>query len=115
MPKEDTPCILLYEDEIDAAGPLKDFLELNGYEVFWAQDGAEFQEMLHKVSEKLSLAILDVMAPGLDGYQALEKLRDNPRTRDAPVVFPDCERRRRRRNTGTFARRGRLFAKACQS
>jgi putative two-component system response regulator len=36
---------------------------------------------------KADLILLDVMMPGLDGYAVLERLRENPQTRDIPVVF----------------------------
>lgn len=87
MPQSNPPCILLYEDEPDAAGPLKDFLELKGFEAIWAQDGDEFRRALAGCADRLSLAILDVMAPGLDGYEALGELRARPETAAVPVIF----------------------------
>lgn len=87
MPQHEPPCILLYEDEPDAAGPLKDFLELKGFEVHWAQDGEEFRTELASCADRLALAILDVMAPGMDGYEALAELRARPETAAVPVIF----------------------------
>ena len=42
-----------------------------------------------KIAEKQQpdLVLLDVMMPGMDGYEVCQKLKDNPETRDIPVIF----------------------------
>lgn len=79
--------ILLLEDEQDAGQLLKDFLELNGFNVLWFTDGQEALRQLPALQDMLRLAVLDVMVPGADGFAVLRRLREMPRTRNLPVLF----------------------------
>lgn len=64
--------ILLAEDELDFGGVLKQYLELNQFEVHWAKDGEEALSMVKK--QEYDICLLDVMMPKLDGFQLAEKL-----------------------------------------
>ncbi|MFF9204667.1 response regulator [Streptomyces sp. NPDC014986] len=59
-------------------------LELEGIEVVTAADGAECLEVVHQV--RPDLITLDVVMPRLDGLRTAARLRDDPRTRDLPLV-----------------------------
>lgn len=65
--------ILLVEDEVSIRGFLKINLLRNEFEVIEAESGEEGIEKA--IVEKPSIAILDVMLPGIDGFQVCEKLR----------------------------------------
>jgi two-component system, OmpR family, response regulator len=75
--------ILLCEDDPNLGMVLKNYLELNDYEVILERDGrlglAAFQR------EKFDLCLLDVMMPHVDGFTLAEDIRDiNP---DVPLFF----------------------------
>ena len=65
--------ILLVEDEVSIRGFLKINLIRNEFEVIEAGTGEEGIEKA--IKEKPSIAILDVMLPGIDGFQVCERLR----------------------------------------
>ncbi|MGW7050818.1 response regulator [Streptomyces sp. NPDC054887] len=60
-------------------------LELEGFEVVTAADGAEALDMVHQVSP--DVVTLDVVMPRLDGLRTAARLRDDPRTRHLPVAI----------------------------
>ena len=65
--------ILIIDDEEDLVALLKDSLESKGHVVLTAYDGAKGVEM---VKEQPELIILDIMMPGMDGYDVCQKIRD---------------------------------------
>lgn len=65
--------ILLVEDNQDLAQGLRYNLELEGYAVRLAEDGQEALELARETAP--DLIILDLMLPGIDGYQVLRTLR----------------------------------------
>ncbi|WP_338677956.1 response regulator [Streptomyces sp. SCSIO 30461] len=60
-------------------------LELEGFEVVTAADGAECLEVVHRV--RPDVITLDVVMPRLDGLRTAARLRADPRTRQVPVVI----------------------------
>ena len=74
--------VLVVDDEPHLVRAVRMYLELQGYTVFGAHSG---QEALDVVREKLpDLVILDVMMPGLDGFETLQELR---RVSNTPVIM----------------------------
>ena len=66
--------ILIAEDDEDIIGLLKLYLEKDGYELILATDGEEaFRKVL---KNKISLAILDIMMPKMNGYELTKKIRE---------------------------------------
>lgn len=77
--------VLVIEDEERIRTVLKYNLELDGFEVYLAEDG---QAGLELASEKRpDLILLDWMMPGLDGLQVLSKLKNDERTKGIPVFM----------------------------
>jgi two-component system OmpR family response regulator len=75
--------VLLCEDDSNLGMVLKNYLELNDFDVTLERDGrlglAAFQR------EKFDICLLDVMMPNMDGFQVAEEIRDiNP---DVPLFF----------------------------
>src|SRR5919198_5594040 len=74
------PRILLVEDEVHLARGIQFNLELEGYEVEVAGDGAQaLRRLMSAVEDAFDLVILDVMLPGLDGFELLQRLRQSGR------------------------------------
>jgi two-component system alkaline phosphatase synthesis response regulator PhoP len=76
--------ILLVDDEPDIIEFLKYNLEQNGYDVIVGHDGLQ---ALKKLSENPELIILDIMMPHLDGYEVYQKINENKKFRDVPIIF----------------------------
>jgi DNA-binding response OmpR family regulator len=74
--------ILVADDEAEIRSLLKLYLENEGYIVVEAVDGLEAMEKLK--SDKPDLCVLDIMMPGMDGYQVLRKLREDS---NIPVII----------------------------
>ena len=80
-----THTILLVDDSPVNLGLVVENLELQGYEVLVAQDG---EEALQRAEATLpDIILLDVMMPGMDGFEVCQRLKENERTRDTPVIF----------------------------
>jgi len=77
--------ILIAEDDDDVLETIQLNLELEGFEVHVARDGDQALAQARAVEPDLIL--LDVVMPGPDGIAVARKLKDDPRTRDVPVIF----------------------------
>jgi DNA-binding response OmpR family regulator len=67
--------ILIIEDNADLAFGLRNNLEIDGYEVDLAEDGAN--GLSRARGTRPDLIVLDLMLPGLDGYRVLRQLRED--------------------------------------
>lgn len=77
--------ILIVDDEEDNVILLEKRLKASGFETVSARDGDEALEQTFKYLPVLIL--LDIMMPKKDGYQVLEILRKNEKTKDIPVIL----------------------------
>lgn len=82
--KEPAP-VLLVDDESAIRTICRVNLEGEGLAVIEAKDGAEALEEVRR--ERPSLVLLDVMMPGVDGWDVAEQLAADSETRDIPIVF----------------------------
>jgi len=77
--------ILLVDDEIDTLLPLKMSLEAEDYLVLGASNGFEALELAK--TNIPDLILLDVMMPGMDGYEVCAQLKKDPVMRNIPVIM----------------------------
>ncbi|MGX4643377.1 response regulator [Massilia sp. SYSU DXS3249] len=78
------PLILAVDDEASNLQLLRQILQ-DHYRLLFAKDGARALELAHK--EKPDLILLDVMMPGMSGYEVCAALKASPETAPIPVVF----------------------------
>jgi two-component system alkaline phosphatase synthesis response regulator PhoP len=77
--------ILLVDDSPVVADVVRDALEPFGYQVSWIEDGDQVPLALKRGFP--DLIILDVMMPGVDGYQVCRDLRADSATADLPILM----------------------------
>ena len=76
--------ILVADDEVYMLRLLEMTFKKGGYEVISCRDGK--QALALAATALPQLIVLDVMMPGLDGLGALRQLKENPATKEIPVV-----------------------------
>ena len=84
-PEESAPLVLLVDDERSIRTICRVNLEGDGLAVSEAADGAEALEVVRRA--RPSVVLLDVMMPGVDGWDVAEQLAADDDTRKIPVIF----------------------------
>jgi two-component system alkaline phosphatase synthesis response regulator PhoP len=79
------PRILVVDDQPDIRLMCRVNLQLEGYEVLEAPDGEAGLEMAR--SERPDLVLLDVMMPGLDGWQFMKAIKADTATAEIPIIL----------------------------
>ena len=79
-----TPLILIADDEADIRDLLRILLEKEGYRVAEASDGERAVNLTRELAEEVSLIILDIMMPHMDGISAAAAIRAHT---NAPILF----------------------------
>lgn len=77
--------VFFIEDDTSIHSLLKATLELDGLDVEGFKDDREFFDMLKK--KKPDLLVLDLMLPGMSGYEILDTLKSDPKYKDIPVII----------------------------
>jgi adenylate cyclase len=80
-----TSRILIVEDEPINIQMLSAFLSGKGYEIEVASSGEGALEVLARV--RPNLILLDVMMPGIDGFETCRRIKATPALRDIPIIF----------------------------
>lgn len=77
--------ILIIDDSPTEVHILKGFLDKNGFDVVVAPDGKSGIKVA--IDEQPDLILMDVVMPGVNGFQATRKLSKTEETKDIPVVM----------------------------
>ncbi len=77
--------VLIVDDIAENIRVAANILRAKGYNVSYARDG---QSALNRVAQiSFDLILLDIMMPGMDGFEVCKKLKEDPASRDIPVIF----------------------------
>lgn len=90
--------IMVIDDESKIRQFLKDTLELREYEVLTAASGPDGLEQLKR--SPVDLVLLDLMMPVMDGYEVYHLLKEDPMTKDVPVIIVTAKGERKDRQLG---------------
>jgi len=77
--------ILIVDDEPNIIVPLQFLMEQSGYRVLVARSGEEAIESI--MQYRPDLVLLDIMLPGIDGFEVCEIVRLNPEWRHIRIIF----------------------------
>ena len=77
--------ILVVDDDRDICRSIEVILRLEGYDVRTANEGEEALAQATRLQP--DLVLLDMMMPGIDGYEVTKRLRDDPRTATASIIM----------------------------
>jgi two-component system cell cycle response regulator DivK len=78
------PYILVVDDFPDGRDMLAEYLTFRGFEVETADGGLEAFE--RTIARPPALVLMDLMMPGVDGWEATRRLKADPRTKDVIVI-----------------------------
>ena len=79
------PLVMLVDDDKNLVDGVNDLLNINGYEVWVADDGQQALEMMQERSP--DIIISDIAMPVMDGYEFYERVRNNPSWIPIPFLF----------------------------
>jgi CheY-like chemotaxis protein len=77
--------VLLVEDEEELREMMREALEMNGYAVVATQEGQEALDELDRL-EHVCLVLLDLLMPGMNGWDFFENMRKRPEFAHVPVI-----------------------------
>lgn len=79
--------ILIIDDVIDNIRIAINILKEENFDFFFAQSGTEALRLLFEEQEPFDLILLDVMMPGLDGFDVCQRIKEHPDLKDIPIIF----------------------------
>jgi len=77
--------VLIVEDEEDLRELMRDALEMRGYQVVTADEGTDALRKLDDIGRPCVI-LLDLLMPGMNGWDFFDKLRERPELASVPVI-----------------------------
>jgi Response regulator containing a CheY-like receiver domain and an HD-GYP domain len=77
--------VLIVDDDVRNVFALTSVLEGRGMNVVYAENGADGIRLLEEQPD-ISLVLMDIMMPGLDGYQTIASIREMPQFESLPII-----------------------------
>ena len=77
--------ILIVDDVIDNIQVAMNILKEDGYDFSYAKNGEEALKLMQE--GHFDLVLLDIMMPGIDGYEVARRMKEDPRLMDIPIIF----------------------------
>jgi CheY-like chemotaxis protein len=77
--------VLVVEDEEDLREMMREALELHGYAVVTAREGKDALDKLARI-DRVCLILLDLLMPGMNGWDFFETIREQPKLASVPVI-----------------------------
>jgi CheY-like chemotaxis protein len=80
-----THTVLVVEDEVELREMMQEALEMSGYTVVAVGDGQEALDAIPKI-ERLCVVLLDLLMPGMNGWDFFEHARRRPELAKVPII-----------------------------
>lgn len=78
--------VLIIEDDEDLRQSMRDVLEIQGYQAYCVSDGKEAIDRLNALEVLPCVILLDMMMPGMNGWQFLDYQRNTSKYSSIPVI-----------------------------
>jgi putative two-component system response regulator len=79
--------ILIIDDVVNNIQVAMNILKEDDYDFSFATQGAEALTLIDQSADKFDLILLDIMMPGLDGFEVCQKIKENQRSKEIPIIF----------------------------
>jgi two-component system chemotaxis response regulator CheY len=98
--------VLLVEDDLEIRDILQDVLEADGFDVVPAANGKQALDFLIlNQPQKADLVILDLMMPMVSGWQVMQRMNEDPRLSEIPVMVLSAVARDKPEGATAFLRK----------